>query len=390
MSRVHPLVKLVDQPRLRVVGLMSGTSLDGIDAAVVEIDRAPFAARLVAFYTRPYTDDERQHIVAMLAGDTAALCQGNFWLGQRFAEAATAVIAQAGGSIDLVGSHGQTVWHQPPSMCRPDQTPSTLQLGEPAVIAAAVGVPTVADFRVADVALGGEGAPLVPFIDALLYQRQQTRRALQNIGGIANVTFLIAGHAPLAFDCGPGNMVADVLATLLSEGQERCDRDGALSAAGQVDAALLAALLADDADYQRRPPPKSTGRERYGAAFSAALVERGRVAGIAPRDLLRTAVAFSAQCIVDSLRFSPAPIDEMLVSGGGVHNRTLLAEIAARAPGLVVRSLAGEGLDPDAKEAVAFAILAAHTIWAEPGNLPSVTGARAPAILGKICLPGPA
>lgn len=389
MSRVHPIVKLLDQPRLRVVGLMSGTSLDGIDAAIVDIEREPFTATLVAFDTRPYTDEERAHIGKLLASATPALCEGNFWLGHRFADATSRVAARVhdGMAIDLVGSHGQTVWHQPPSMTHAPHTASTLQLGEAAVIAAAARVPVVSDFRVADVALGGEGAPLVPFVDQLLYQKADTRRALQNIGGIANVTFLIAGQAPLAFDSGPGNMVADVIAEQLSGGAERFDRDGALSASGRVDDLLLAELVRADHDYLHRAPPKSTGRERYGVAFAQQLIARAQARGLPLPDLLRTVVAFTAQCIVDALKFAPAPIDEMLVSGGGVHNRTLLAEISARAPGLRIDSLARHGLDPDAKEAVAFAILAAHAVWAEPANLPSVTGARGPAILGKISLP---
>ncbi len=387
---MHPIVKLLDQPTLRIVGLMSGTSLDGIDAALVEIDREPFAVRLRAFETRAYTDEERQRIAGLLGTNTATLCQGNFWLGELFAAAATSVLAKAKvapAAIDLVGSHGQTVWHQPPSRSREGQTPSTLQLGEPAVIAARLGCVTVGDFRVADVAVGGEGAPLVPFLDALLYGHSERRRALLNLGGIGNVTFLLPGQAPVAFDSGPGNMVIDALVTSLTGGRARFDRDGQWAATGRVDEALLAELLAEDADYLGAPPPKSTGRERYGSQFSEQLLARSAALGQRDEDLLRTAVAFTAQTVARALSFAAGPIEEVLVSGGGVHNRTLLGELARRCPGASFRSLGDEGLDPDAKEAVAFAVLAAHTLWGKPSNLPTVTGARRAAILGKLCLP---
>ena len=387
---MHPIVKILDQRTLRVVGLMSGTSLDGIDAALVEIDRDPFAVRLLAFVSRPYTDAERRRISGLFSGDAASLCQGNFWLGQCFAAAALRVLEHAQldlRKLDLVGSHGQTVWHQPPSRSAAGTVASTLQLGEPAVIAATLGCLTVADFRVADLALGGEGAPLVPFVDALLYAKPDRRRALQNIGGIANVTFLVPGHAPIAFDSGPGNMVIDALAEQLSAGAERFDRDGMLSQQGRVVPALLTEMLRLDEPYLRQPPPKSTGREHYGAGYTERFMSRAADQGISPYDVLRTAVAFTAQTISDALRFCPEPIDEMLLSGGGVHNQTLLYELRSRLPNLTIASLAEEGLDPDAKEAVAFAILAAHAVWAKPSNVPTVTGARHPAVLGKICLP---
>jgi len=358
-----------------------------VDAALVDVDGfgAEARARLIAFQMTPFTPDERARIVALLRGDARALCEGNFLLGERFAQAALEVVAAAGlslGEIDLIGSHGQTVWHQPPSA---GGVASTLQLGEPAVIAARTGVVTVGDFRVADVAAGGEGAPLVPYTDWVLYRRAGRTRALQNIGGIANVTVVGDRLEDLiAFDNGPGNMMIDALAPAASNGAERIDRDGAWSQRGRVQDDLLAALLDDE--FLRRAPPKSTGRERYGAAavenWAAAHSDR------APIDLLATLVAFTADAIAASYRAHlPRVPDEVLISGGGAHNRTLVDRLArALAPAKVSR-FAEENVSPDAKEAVAFALLAVCALHAEPANVTQVTGARRPAVLGKICLP---
>jgi len=378
----HPLTRLFALDRKRVVGLMSGTSLDGVDAALVEIEGfGPDArAKLVAFETTPYSDVERAQIHALFAGDASALCQGNFRMGERFAQAAQALLERA-GPADLIGSHGQTVWHQPPSMGA--GVPSTLQLGEPAVIAARTGLVTVGDFRVADVALGGEGAPLVPYADWVLHRRKGSVRALQNIGGIANVAVIGERLEDVsAFDNGPGNVMIDALAPLASGGADHFDRDGRWSAQGRVQDDLLARLLDDD--YLKLPPPKSTGRERYGRASTLSWAQAH--ADRAPADLLRTLVAFTARAIADSYRRFAGHVDEVLVSGGGAHNRTLMSELASALAPTAVAPL-GDAQAVDAKEAVAFALLAVQAIHAAPGNLPRVTGARRPAVLGKICLP---
>jgi anhydro-N-acetylmuramic acid kinase len=344
-------------------------------------------ARLLTFETTPFSQAERAEVHALLSADTRRLCEGSFRLGERFAQAALSVIRRAGlrpDEVDLVGSHGQTVWHQPPSA---GGTPSTLQIGEPAVIAARTGLPTVGDFRVADVAVGGEGAPLVPFTDWVLYRRPGRRRALQNIGGIANVT--VVGERldeVLAFDNGPGNMMIDALAPAASDGRDAIDTDGAHSARGRVQEDLLAALVDDE--YLRRPPPKSTGRERYGRATVEAWAVRHR--DRAPVDLLATLVAFTARAIADSYRAFVLPggaLDEVLVSGGGAHNRTLMAHLEHALLPVPVRPFSDEGISPDAKEAVAFAVLAVQTIHAVPANVTQVSGAARPAVLGKICLP---
>jgi len=387
VTTTHPLAALVGKQVKRVVGLMSGTSLDGVDAALVEVTGSGEAtrARLLDFEMTAYTDGERALIRSASRG-AAELCEVDFALGERFARAALSLIAHAGlspGDVDLIGSHGQTIWHAPPSS-RPQVAPSTLQIGEPAVIAARTGVVTASDFRVADVALGGEGAPLVPWVDWVLFRKPQERRALQNIGGIANVT-LVGDRLDevLAFDNGPGNLIVDALVHAVTNGTESFDRDGALSARGRVHDDLLADLLSDD--YLHRRPPKSTGRERYGR-----FADRLRATGRDPFDLVATAVAFTAHAIARSYRdFLPA-VDEVLVSGGGAHNTTLmrtLAQLVAPTPVRRFDEGSGPRISVDAKEAVAFAVLAVQTVHGAPANVPQVTGACRPAVLGKICLP---
>jgi anhydro-N-acetylmuramic acid kinase len=382
----HPLVRLLGKRTKRVVGLMSGTSLDGVDAALVEVEGfgAETRASLQAFRMSAYTDAERATMAGWLRGDVATICDANARFGERLATAALDLIAEAGlqpADIDLIGSHGQTVWHHPPSQ----GGASTLQIGEPAVIAARTGVVTVGDFRVADVAVGGEGAPLLPWCDWALFRKPNTLRALQNIGGIANLG-VVGDRAEdvLAFDQGPGNMMIDALAQWASGESEPYDRDGSLSARGRVQDDVLAWLLDDD--YLRQRPPKSTGRERYGVQAVDRL--RAKFADRSPHDLLATAVAFTAQAIARSYRaFLPRLPDEVLVSGGGAHNRTLLAHLERLLAPVPVRRFDAGGISPDAKEAVAFAVFAVQALHAEPANLRQVTGARLPAVLGKICLP---
>jgi anhydro-N-acetylmuramic acid kinase len=384
---MHPIVRLLGAQKKRVVGLMSGTSLDGIDAALVEVDGwgAASQARLIAFESRPYTEPERELVHGLFSAGTRAVCEGSFTLGGWFADAALSVIRAAGlapAEIDLIGSHGQTIWHQPPSA---GGVPSTLQIGEPAVIAARTGLVTVGDFRVADVAVGGEGAPLVPYADWILHRVPGRVRALQNLGGIANVAVLGRSLDELvAFDNGPGNMMIDALAPLASGGADAIDRDGRWSARGQVQEDLVAALLDDD--YLRRPPPKSTGRERYGKQATLAWAEAHR--DRSPLDLLATLVAFTARAIAASYRaFVSAAVDEVLIAGGGAHNATLMAEVSRALAPVPVRRFSESAVEIDAKEAVAFALLAVQAIHAEPANVVAATGARRPAVLGKICLP---
>jgi anhydro-N-acetylmuramic acid kinase len=371
----------------RIVGLMSGTSADGIDAALVEVEGAgeTTRARLLEFVTRPYEPALRRRVLAVGEATTAELLDVHYEVGEAFAGAALAVVELARRrslAVHLVGSHGQTARHHPRAG-RPASRAATLQIGEPAVIAERTGLPVVADFRPRDVAAGGEGAPLVPLVDWLLFRAPGRVRACLNLGGIANATVLgPRPDATRAFDLGPANMPLDTVVAAWTAGAEAFDRDGARAARGRVDAPLLNELLRHP--FLALPPPKSTGRETFGHPFVAPLLARfaGREA-----DLLATLTRFVAEAIADGLRrFVPERVDEVLVSGGGARNPTLMAALGQTLAPAAVRSLAEVGMDPDAKEAIAFAILANETLFAHPGNLPTSTGAVGPRVLGKIIL----
>lgn len=384
------LIEVHGKPVRRVVGLMSGTSVDGIDAALVEIEGAGpgCGVGLLAFETYPFPPDLKERIHrAFTGGSSREICELNFLLGEAFAAAVQKVVQKAGKrlhEVDLVGSHGQTIYHIPKAMRGVN---STLQIGEGAVIAERTGVPVVCDFRPRDIAAGGDGAPLVPYADWVLFSRPGKVRAMQNIGGIANVTVLPGSvDDVLAFDTGPGNMIIDHVARAVAADHSAMDEGGKLSALGQVDERLLEALMGHD--YLALPPPKTTGREAFGQGFSQGLVD-----GYDPLrllDLLATVVRFTADSIARAYRdfiLPRFPLDEVIVSGGGVHNETLLARLRAQLAPVPVLALEDMGLSSDAKEAVAFAILANETIAGNPSNVPSATGALRPVVLGKIVPP---
>jgi anhydro-N-acetylmuramic acid kinase len=302
-------------------------------------------------------------------------------LGESFADAAIAVATAAGvalADVDLIGSHGQTAVHHPRSSGR---VGATLQIGEAAVIAERTGCPVVSDFRVRDVAAGGEGAPLVPLADYLLFRAPGRRRAMQNIGGIANVTLVGDQLATLvAFDNAPGNMPLDTVARAASDGVEAFDRDGIRAARGKIDAPLLAELHRHP--FLAQPPPKSTGREDFGREFVYPLLTRF---GDRKDDLLATLTRFSAEAIARSYREAlPALPDEVYISGGGALNPTLMRHLVELLAPIPVQSLAALGVDPEAKEAIAFAVLANQTLFGAAGNVPAVTGAAGPRVLGKL------
>ena len=381
------LQTIADRPARRVVGLMSGTSADGIDAVLAELTGCGPATgfEILAFEARELPADIRARLLALFEPGASVdeLCEMDVVLGEAFADAALGVIAAAGlspAAVDLIGSHGQTVRHFP--LRRP---PSTLQIGEPAVIAQRTGITTVADFRPADMAVGGQGAPLVPLVDHLLFGHSGQSRLLLNIGGIANITVLPAGAAPegvRAFDLGPGNMLIDGAVAHATGGRERFDEGGCMAARGRVDRPLLERLLAHE--FFQRPPPKSTGREEFGTPFLASLLQE---AGVHPVDLVATLTAFTASSIVEGIeRFVLPQVEagEMWVSGGGVHNLQLMAALRDGLPSFRVGSLAELGVSPDAREALTFAVLANETLAGRAGNLPSATGARREAVLGKI------
>ena len=367
-----------------VVGLMSGTSLDGVTAAVVRFTEQEGRTRiaLLAWITRDYTAAQRASLTAALTGTSAAAyCRVNFDLGGWLADAAIAAIAEAGvarGEIAAIASHGQTVWHEPGH--------STWQLGESAVIAERTGIDVIADFRVRDVAAGGQGAPLVSLADALLFAADSRWRALQNIGGIGNVTVVPPnGELPAvrAFDTGPGVALIDALARR-ADPSLPYDVDGRLARAGRACEEVVAELLA--APYFAAEPPKSTGRELFSASYAASLADRCTATRPAAtsEDIVATATLLTARSIADAYRrFLPEPVTEVLLSGGGARNPTLVASIRAELPDLEVRLFNDVFFDGEAKEAVAFAFLGWRHHRGQSGNVPGATGARGPRILGK-------
>ena len=370
-----------------VIGLMSGTSLDGCDAAIVEIEADGSNMRLAAFTTLPMPDELRSKILDTCSLDRsniALTCSLNFELGFWFAEAAKAVCAKAGIPMERVaciGSHGQTAYHIPQD--EGSWLASTLQLGEPAVIAYETGVPVVSSFRAMDMAAGGRGAPLVPYSEYLLY-RSDKPRALQNLGGIGNVTVLPANctlEELIAFDTGPGNMIIDALAKRFF-GVD-FDDNGAIAKTGKVNEELLAEWMA--IPYIKAPPPKATGREIFGAQFvETMLINHPH---IAPADWIATATRFTAASIAENYRafvFPRYPLEEVILSGGGSHNLIMREWIAELLPECRVMTQEDLGWDSDAKEAVCFALMAYDTIRGRPSNVPAATGARQLAILGNI------
>ena len=383
----HPVLALVRPGPRVVVGLMSGTSLDGVDAAVVRLEGSGAALRVepLAFVSEPYDGALRAALAACVearTSDVRLVSQLHARLGERFADVAQAALAAAGvDRPDLVGSHGQTVQHVPDAEdCAGVPTRSTLQIGSPAAIAARLGAPVVADFRAGDLALGGQAAPLAPYLDGALFASPDETRVLLNLGGIANLTVLPpGGPARTAFDTGPANMVLDALASRLTG--RPVDRGGALAASGTPDEALLADLLGHP--FFAAPPPKSTGREDFGEAF----VDRVAGQGGAPADLMATAVALTARSVAAAVRgVRPAPA-RVICSGGGVHNAALMRALAEALAPVPVETTAAHGIDPDAKEAVLFAVLAHEWAAGVRTGLPPVTGARAPAFQGSLTLP---
>jgi len=341
----------------------------------------------------------RTEVLRIAEGATCTageISQLNFRLGGAFADAAVAACKEfrvALSRVKLIGSHGQTIFHQGRAVpFLGKSTASTLQIGEPAVIAAQTGVTAVGDFRVADMAVGGQGAPLVPFADWILYRDDKLGRVSLNLGGIGNVTVLPAGAKPgqvLAFDTGPGNMLIDALVWHFTRKKQRFDRGARLARQGQVNAPLLKALLRDP--YLKLGPPKSTGREYYGRAYFQELLRLGKKHRATPNDLIRTTTEFTVDSVVDALKrfvLRKTKISQLIVSGGGARNPLILAQLTAALTPMEVVPSSKLGLPEEAKEAYAFALMAYETLHCRPGNLPSATGADKEAILGKICYAG--
>lgn len=377
--------------KTRVAGLMSGTSADGVDVAIVDI--AGRAVDLVAFDMSTYKPALRKAILDLCRPESATLadiCHYNHVLGEVFADAVIELCRKHKirlRSIDLIGSHGQTIYHHPQGGHYQGRTiRSTLQIGEPSVIAQRTGITTVADFRPRDMAAGGQGAPLVPYADYVLFKHRKLSRAVQNIGGIANVTFLPRGgrmEDVVAFDTGPGNMVIDGVMRQITLGRRCYDRDGRMAARGKVGRDLLKQMLRHP--FLRRRPPKSTGREAFGQFYSEWFHRQAQNMKLTLEDMIATATAFTAATIAQAYRkFLPEMPDEVILCGGGAHNVTLVSMLQQELPGVKICTSDEFGIDADAKEAISFAILAQATFNGVANNIPSATGADGPVVLGKI------
>ena len=393
--------ELLQKQKRWVIGLMSGTSVDGVDVALVEITGSGLNTEieLIAFETVPYSSDVRARIFSLFDAETARvdeICTMNFVLGRLFADSVKTVLKKTGiatTQVDLIGSHGQTIQHLPEGTPR-----STLQIGEPAVIAHETGIPTVADFRVADVAAGGEGAPLVAYPDYLLFRHPTETIGLLNIGGIANLTVLPAGCSVaevVASDTGPGNMLIDACVVSITDGKKQFDEDGALARQGTVCEDLLKTWMARP--FFGLTPPKTTGREMFGAAFAKTCLQQiqnsgkaARSSGISANDGLATLTALTVESIAHHYRefvAKDSPIDILYVSGGGAQNTLMMQWLAEAFSPVPVVDVTEKGISGDAKEAIAFAILANETVHGNFSNVPNATGASTFKVLGKFVLP---
>ncbi|NND72834.1 MAG: anhydro-N-acetylmuramic acid kinase [Rhodothermales bacterium] len=394
---MNALQKLVQQGARTVAGFMSGTSLDGVDVAVVRIVRNErIQLATVAFESIPYSDHLRERLLRNSANESAKLeeiTRLNLDLARTYASALEDVCDAAEistASIDLIGSHGQTICHLP--RAGKHSSTATLQIGDPSALANLTGIPVVGDFRVADVALGGQGAPLVPYFDYVMFNDSDRTRIALNIGGIANITVLRAGGSiadVIAFDTGPGNMVMDILARRLLG--EPYDNGGSVASSGAPHQETIDTVLGESF-FQKRPP-KSTGREAFGHEFVDRFVGILHQAGIdSTQDVMATAAALTVQSVrlgVDHAVSSDVQVDDVIVGGGGVRNDHVMNGLEEAFNQSRVATTADFGIDPDAKEAICFAVLANETIDGNPSNVPSATGASARTVLGKICLPPP-
>ncbi|MCD8021948.1 MAG: anhydro-N-acetylmuramic acid kinase [Lachnospiraceae bacterium] len=402
------LQELLKKEEKLVIGLMSGTSADGVDAVLLRISGHGLDTQVeqIAFVSPPYSDEVRNRILKVAEGTFGGareICLLNFLLGELFADACFQLCEKAGiktEDVDLIGTHGQTIYHIPvPEAYLGHELTATLQIGEPSILCERIGAVTVSDFRVRDVAAQGLGAPLVPYTEYLLYSDPLRNVALQNIGGIGNITVLpaagrarheknasrLAGalEALTAFDTGPGNMVMDEIISRMTGGRLHYDKDGEAAARGHVSAPLLEWMMQDD--YLHQKPPKTTGRERYGRRYVDELMKKGACLCVSEEDILTTATMFTAASIAYSIReyCEPKP-DWLIVGGGGSYNLTLMRMLRERLPEMVVLTNEALGMDGAAKEAIAFAVLANEAIHSQCNNATAATGAIHPVVMGKI------
>ena len=389
------LQHLLEKKRKLVIGLMGGTSADGVDAALVQIDGygSETKVKQMGYVSIPFEDAVRERILKISQGDfggSRELARMNALLGQLYMEACTRLCHVAGipfEKVDLIGSHGQTVYHQPQKeRYLGREVATTYQLGDVSILCEEIGAPVVSDFRVRDMAAGGQGAPLVPYTEYLLYRKKDEDVALQNIGGMGNVTFLPGGGQMsqlIAFDTGPGNVLIDAVVAKISDGKVRYDDGGRMAAEGHVSKELLRWLMDDG--YLRQAPPKTTGREKYDLSYQQKLYQKANSLGVMEYDLLATVTRYTAETIAYALRNHLPRLPQTLVlGGGGSYNQTLVSQIRELLPEVQVVCNEELGWNGDAKEAVAFAILANETIHGQCNNAPAATGALHPVIMGKI------
>lgn len=391
---MKPFLELLHKEKKLVIGLMSGTSADGVDVALVEISGSGLATEieLVAFGTFPYADEVRSRIFDLFSVETARvdeICTMNFVIGQQFAKSVLMLLEKVGiapTEIDLIGSHGQTIHHMPKAL-----VPATLQIGEPAVIAHETGIPTVADFRVADVAAGGEGAPLVSYIDYLLFHHDSQTIGLLNIGGIANLTVLPADcsiEAVHASDTGPGNMILDACVEKITDGTMQFDENSELARQGTVCEPLLQQWLAHP--FFALTPPKTTGREMFGTTFTNTYLQQIQKHNISDYDGLATLTALTVRSIAQYYAdyvMAQTPLDILYVSGGGARNPLMMRGLSDTFDPIPVVDVSETGVSGDAKEAIAFAILANEAVHGNCSNVPNATGASCRKVLGKFVCP---
>ncbi len=392
---MQPLIRLLNKTEKNVVGLMSGTSMDGIDAALVHVKNCGIDTEidLINFQTFPYPEKFREELLEIAQprqGSAEKICRMNFIIGEYFADAVLDICRLSRlklEQVDLIGSHGQTIQHLPDEITLFNKTTrSTLQIGEPAVIANRTGCITVANFRGADVALGGQGAPLVPYFDYLIFKSDDVNRAVLNIGGIANMTILKKNCTVddvVAYDTGPGNMLIDALMKKLFN--QDYDENGSTAMKGEISERLLFSLLQQP--FFIKPIPKSTGREEFGIFFVDHILAISKELQLKPEDIIATITELTARSIAEAVKFSLLKIeevDDLIVSGGGAHNKAIMRSLAKYFGNSKILKTDDFNIPGDAKEAICFAVLANETIAGNPANLPTVTGARRPTTLGSI------
>jgi len=397
-SKSNPMDKLMalkNKRVRRIVGLMSGTSADGVSSVLAEIEGSwvDIRFRILAHENYPYSKEVREIIFQAFESSQSTvdkICYLNFLLGEIFAEAALKVIEKARlkvDEVDLIASHGQTVYHMPnPLSIAGYSLRSTLQIGEPSVIAERTGLPVIADFRTRDVAAGGQGAPISAYVDYILFRSKEKNIAVQNIGGIANVTFIPKGGSldeVIAFDTGPGNMMIDAAVKYFTRGLLSYDVDGKLSMKGKVNNELLSELMKHP--FLKKKPPKTTGREEFGEHYTLSLINKFE--WIRPEDFLATVTYFTVKCITLSYEeFLPSMPDVVILGGGGVFNKSIIKMLSEELPEVDIKFHEEYGIPSTAKEALTMAILANEVINGVCNNVPSATGARKRVIMGKIVL----